>query len=313
MSWISGRPGLSRRRTVTSADAMDQPGAPTAAMPWRRFATRSSIVYWRRRSSNGSGEPPIVVLHGLASDHAGLREVIAGLGDRDVVAPDLPGHGQSSPLTHAHTVVAYADAVEELRTLLAADSIILVGHSLGANIALTYAGLHPHRVNALGLLHPVSTATGLSARLGRAYYRIGSWLPQRLARWWILSRPAVRLGDRLTVTTADRSRRRAIIEQDYRTAVMASPRAIGEVYRSLLTTPFDYLASRVVAPTLIVTGSRDGFARPASVRALHDLIPGSTLAVIHDAGHLWPVEDPAAAAQLVTSTLLSSAPDHMVS
>jgi len=292
---------------------MEHSGAQEVATPWRRFATPASVVYWRRRSSNGSAEPPIVVLHGLASDHAGLFEVIAGLGDRAIVAPDLPGHGQSLPLTHSHTVIAYADVVEELRAQLGADSIVLVGHSLGANIALAYAGLHPHRVKALGLLHPVSTATGLSARLGRAYYRIGSWLPQRLARGWILSRPAVRLGDRLTVTTSDPSRRRAIIEQDYRTAAMASPRAIGEVYRSLLTTPFDYLASRVVAHTLIVTGSRDGFARPISVRALHDLIPGSTLAVIPDAGHLWPVEDPVAAAQLVTSTLLSSAPDQMVS
>jgi pimeloyl-ACP methyl ester carboxylesterase len=285
-----------------TAGASVRPGDTIAARPsWQRFTTSRSVAYWRTSSSSGSVRTPMVLLHGLGADHDGLRDVVVALGDRDIVVPDLPGYGVSPPLAGPHTMMAYAAVVEDLRTHLGVSSIVLAGHSLGANIALAYAATHPERVAALALLHPVCTGDGPVARLGRAYYRVATWLPERFARWWVLSRPAIFLADSMAMTTRDPSRRRAILAQDYRAATLASPRAIGEAYQSLVNTAYLDLATRVVAPTLLVTGDRDGFARPASVRDLAARVPASRLVVIAGAGHLWPVEDPSAAASLLRS------------
>lgn len=287
-----------------------------------QFTTASGLAYWRtppsrHRDVNGidriadpaglTPDEPLVLLHGLASDHEGLTDVAAALGDADLVVPDLPGCGMSPPLTDVNSVLNYADAIEGVRVHLGAESIVLVGHSLGANVALAYAGRYPDRVRSLALLHPVTASSGVGTFVARAYYRVGSWLPESLARIWLLSRPAVFLADVVSLSTHDRVRRRQILHRDYRAAAYVSPRVIGEAYRSLWTTPFRDLALRITAPTLLVTGTGDRLASIVSLRALHDLIPRSSLRIIDRAGHLWPVEEPDAAADLIASIVARSA------
>jgi len=284
----------------------------------------SGLAYWRtppsgHRDFNGNDrmdgadgqalKEPLVLLHGLGSDHEGLTDVVAALGDVDLVVPDLPGCGMSPPLTGTNSVLNYADAIEGVRVHLGARSIVLVGHSLGANVALAYAGRYPERVRSLALLHPVTESSGVGAFVARVYYRVGSWLPESLARIWLLSRPAVFLADVVSLSTRDRVRRRQILRRDYRAAAYVSPRVISEAYRSLWTTPFRDLALRITALTLLVTGTSDRLASVASLRALHDLIPRSSLRIIDGAGHLWPVEEPDAAADLIASIVANSAGD----
>ena len=276
----------------------------------RRSDTAAGVAYWRNPAADAPTDSPIVMLHGLGADHAGLVDLVAEFGDADTVAPDLPGYGMSAPLGEAHTVLNYAEAVEGLRKHLGVSSLVLVGHSLGANIALAYAGLHPARVRALALLHPVTAGVGPVSLVARGYYRAGSWLPPSLARVWLLSRPAVFIADATSLTTRDKALRREILARDYRAAAMASPRAISEVYRSLAKTPFHDLAACITAPTLLVTGASDRIAHPDSVGVLHGLIPRSSLTVVDGAGHLWPVEYPVAAADLIISTLPTSRPDN---
>jgi pimeloyl-ACP methyl ester carboxylesterase len=186
---------------------------------------------------------------------------------------------------------------------LGVESFTLVGHSLGANVALAYAGMHCDRLRSLALLHPVTQGHGPIAWLGRAYYRAGVLLPRWLARPWLTSRLLVFLSDQVVLTTRDRDRRRAILQADYRTAAMASPRAIAEVYASFAQTPFTELCHHVTVPTLVVTGTRDALARPEAITDIHQRIQGSTVALIDGAGHLWPAEFPQAAAHLVEQAL----------
>jgi pimeloyl-ACP methyl ester carboxylesterase len=277
---------------------------------WRTPPSRHRDVNGIDRIADPAGltpNDPLVLLHGLGSDHEGLTDVVAALGDADLVVPDLPGCGKSPPLTDVNSVLNYADAIEGVRVHLGAESIVLVGHSLGANVALAYAGRYPDRVRSLALLHPVTESSGVGTFVARAYYRVGSWLPESLARIWLLSRPAVFLADVVSLSTHDRARRRQILHRDYRAAAYVSPRVIGEAYRSLWTTPFRDLALRITAPTLLVTGTGDRLASVASLRALHDLIPRSSLRIIDRAGHLWPVEEPDAAADLIASIVARSA------
>lgn len=293
-------------RTLTIPESVRSAVEPDAVT--RRHDTQTGVAggvhYWRYNTGGtGPRRDPVIVLHGLGGDHHGLRAFLQAIPAVDVVELDLPGFGQSAPMSGRHTIINYAAVVEELRVRLGLDSVNLVGHSLGADIALAYAGLYPTQVRALTLLHPVIDGRGPAAWLARAFYRIGTWLPDALARLWLLSRPATYVADTMVLTTRDRARRRHIIDDDYRTSAAASPRAISEAYISLAQTPFHDLARRVVAPTLLVTGSRDALAGQQTLRDLRASIARSQDIVVNGAGHLWPIEEPNATAEVVAGNL----------
>jgi pimeloyl-ACP methyl ester carboxylesterase len=94
-----------------------------------------------RHNLTGAREVALL-LHGLGGDHRGLVQVAAGLRDVDVVIPDLPGYGDSAPLTVPHSLANYAATVEALRVALDLGPVHLIGHSLGASIALLHAATH---------------------------------------------------------------------------------------------------------------------------------------------------------------------------
>jgi pimeloyl-ACP methyl ester carboxylesterase len=255
-----------------------------------------SLHYWR---TGTDGAETVVMLHGLGGNHRGLAELAAELPGCDVVVPDLPGYGESEPLPGAHTLTAYADAVADLCAGLDLGRVHLLGHSLGASIALVHAARHPGQLRSLCLLNPVSTAGNLTATLGKAYYRIAARLPARMTRFWLASRAAVYVSDAFVIVTRDRARRRWILEQDYRNYAKASVRAMVESFLSYYETPFDEHAAALTVPTLLLTGDRDGIAPPKSVSALAGRVSNARYEPLAGAGHLAPVELPKEVAAVV--------------
>ena len=104
-----------------------------------------------------SGEPPVVLLHGLgaASDYwAAVTRTLVRSG-RTVVIPDAPGSGNSEPPAAAGW--GLAGRVAALRSLVGAlglSSFDLVGHSLGGWTAARYALAEPRMVRRLVLVDP---------------------------------------------------------------------------------------------------------------------------------------------------------------
>ena len=102
-----------------------------------------------RVQEDGSGEPLLVLLHGLGATGdvwAGWRPLLARWPGR-WIAPDLPGHGGSPPLT-AYTFDGFAAAVAGI---VPPDAgVVVLGHSLGGVVALALAsGRFPVRVRAV--------------------------------------------------------------------------------------------------------------------------------------------------------------------
>jgi pimeloyl-ACP methyl ester carboxylesterase len=250
----------------------------------------------------------VLLLHGMGADHRGLLPLTRHWPGVRVIAPDLPGFGRSQPLGVAHSIVNYAHVLEALCAEGDLSNLIVIGHSLGASIALAFAALYPRRVRALVLICPVTTGRGPLTWLARGYYSAGSVLPNRAARVWFTSRPAVYLADRATLHTDDPVTRRYILTEDYRTAALSDPHAITQIYRSLRRTPFTTLATSVRAPTQLIAADHDALAAPPAVAALQHQIRPSRLTVIRDAGHLWPAEEPAAAGHLIAASLHALVP-----
>jgi esterase len=105
-----------------------------------------------RVSRAGQGQP-LVLCPGLLTTQADLRELIELLRrDHDVVAFDLRGHGLSSA-AERYTFEAFLGDLDAMMTELGwREPAMLVGHSLGADLAVHYAAEHPEAVAELVLL-----------------------------------------------------------------------------------------------------------------------------------------------------------------
>jgi 4,5:9,10-diseco-3-hydroxy-5,9,17-trioxoandrosta-1(10),2-diene-4-oate hydrolase len=104
-----------------------------------------------------SGDPPVVLLHGLgaSSDYwSGVVRALARSG-RTVVIPDSPGSGQSdAPGVAGWGVSGRIAALRSLTEALGLTTFDLVGHSLGGWTAARYAIEEPRRVRRLVLVDP---------------------------------------------------------------------------------------------------------------------------------------------------------------
>lgn len=98
-------------------------------------------------------KPTVVFVHGAGFDHSyfGLQSRYFGYHGRNVLALDLPAHGRSAgpPLP---TVEAMADWTLRLLDAAKLERASLVGHSMGALVALECAVRHPARVERIALL-----------------------------------------------------------------------------------------------------------------------------------------------------------------
>jgi pimeloyl-ACP methyl ester carboxylesterase len=121
-------------------------------------------------------DPPVVLLHGFMDCGATYQFVVDGLATgRTVIAPDWRGFGRSAWAPEGYWFPQYFADLEALLDAYALDSADLVGHSMGGNIALAYAGVRPDRVRSVVTLEgfglsgtPPDTAPG----------RYGEWLDQ---------------------------------------------------------------------------------------------------------------------------------------
>ena len=86
----------------------------------------------------GSG-PPLVLIHGIGSQWQMWRPVLDRVSrEREVVAVDLPGFGESAALGTAPTVEALADAVADLLARIGLSGAHAAGNSLGCGHVPTW-------------------------------------------------------------------------------------------------------------------------------------------------------------------------------
>jgi abhydrolase domain-containing protein 6 len=104
----------------------------------------------------GCGDLPTAILvHGWAGCAADYGPLLERLDDgRRWVAFDFPGCGASDKPDLHYTISGMAEFVERFRGVLGAETVDLVGHSLGGQVATHYAARYPARVRRLVLIDP---------------------------------------------------------------------------------------------------------------------------------------------------------------
>jgi pimeloyl-ACP methyl ester carboxylesterase len=134
-----------------------------------------------RVHQGGTGEPLLVLLHGLGATSdvwGGWWPLLARRWPGRWLAPDLPGHGGSPPLA-AYTFDGFAAAVAGI--IQPSDQIIVLGHSLGGVVALALAsGRFPAPVQAvIGLGIKVVWTDEELDRAQTAAHRPPAWYDSR--------------------------------------------------------------------------------------------------------------------------------------
>lgn len=116
---------------------------------------------------DGDGDAPVVVAaHGITATHMEWPAVAEALGgDVTLVAPDLRGRGRSNALPGPYGMAAHADDMAAVLDAVGVERAVVVGHSMGAYVAVVMAARFPARVSGLVLVDgglPLPVPAGLS-------------------------------------------------------------------------------------------------------------------------------------------------------
>jgi pimeloyl-ACP methyl ester carboxylesterase len=239
----------------------------------------------------------MVLVHGAGGTHVVWQAQSRALAHAgyNVLVPDLPGHGQTDDVPGIGSVDDYARWLEKLihaasaRARIPAAPVLLVGHSLGACIAVSYAAARPDRVQGLALVGaslemkvnpalledcladlPRAVAFITSFGHGRATHLCAGTAPGA----WVLG------ADRaLMLASAP-----AILHRDF---------AVSAAWQG------GALAPQVRCPALVVSGAQDRMTPAKAGRQLAEALRDARHEVLPAVGHLLPTEAPRALLKLL--------------
>lgn len=257
----------------------------------------------------GRGKVPLVCVHGAGMSSVVFMDVVRRLPPvRRVIAPDLPGHGQSEPADgEAARLAAYGDTLAALTASLGVERAVLLGHSMGGAVALLSALKRPENVAGLVLLN-CAAALPVSAELLDLLSRTlpspdaGPEEParaDRAARATWVDRMPDELAD-LCFSPATprevRERWQAVLLSASRETVLADFVACGgfDVRERL---------SALRVPTLLIGGTDDLLVSPRQLQATAARIAGAKLHLVPDTAHLTHLEQPDTFMELLSDFL----------
>jgi pimeloyl-ACP methyl ester carboxylesterase len=260
---------------------------------------KNGTLHGRSVSYAEAGEgPALLLIHGMGGTLENWQEVIEPLArNHTVIAPDLPGHGDSAAGGGDYSIGALAAGLRDLLLTLGHERATLVGHSLGGGIAMQFAYQFPEMVERLvlvssgGLGREVSPILRAAALPGADLFisatagvggRVGSVLAGGLGA----------IGLRPNADVAEVARGYAsLADPKRRAAFLATVRSvIGTGGQRVDASDRLYLAEAM--PVLIVWGARDPIIPARHGEHAHANIPGSRLEVFDGVGHLPQLEAP---------------------
>lgn len=257
----------------------------------------------RRWPADAPSAPVALLLHGTgASVHSweGLAPRLAAAG-LHVVAPDLPGHGDTrAPRdARAYTLPGMARAVAMLAGALGRPPDLLVGHSAGAAVALQAVldGLLAPRavVSINGALCPWHGLAGVVfPPMARTLAAI-PFVPALFA-WRARDPAAVR---RLIDGTGSRLDDAAVEAYGRLVRDPAHAAAALAMMARWDLRPLERALPRLPVPLTLLVGERDRAVPAWQARAVHARVPGATLEAWAGLGHLAHEEAPALAARAI--------------
>jgi len=267
---------------------------------------------WGDRGTQAGVKTPVLFCDGIGCDGYVWRYLRPNMlaAGRFVLHPHYRGHGRTAGRGDPArvTIQELADDVASVLDDALVDRAVLVGHSMGVQVALETYRRHAARVAGLVLVcgapsHPLKTFQG-SDKLEHLLPLVQKWIHRvpgvinRVTRTLLPTRLAYEVASRLEI------RRELVEPRDFMPYLEGMARIDTRLFVAMLSAAAQHSAEdllpTITVPTLVIAGERDGFTPPDRSRAMAEAIPGSELLEIEGASHTAPIERP----QLVDSTVL---------
>lgn len=245
---------------------------------------------------------PVLLCDGIGCDGYVWRYLRADLPERFGLHPHYRGHGRTAAPKDP-TRVSIEDLADDIACVLddaLVDRAVIIGHSMGVQVALETYRRHGARVAGLVLLcgaasHPLKTFRGTAA-LEDFLPTIQKWVHRvpgvinSLTRRLLPTRLSYEVAARLEI------RRELVEPNDFMPYLEGMARIDARLFVAMLSAAGQHSAEDLLptisAPTLVVVGARDGFTPPERGRAMAAAIPSAELLEIPNASHTAPIERP---------------------
>ncbi|NLT29745.1 MAG: alpha/beta hydrolase [Propionibacterium sp.] len=246
-----------------------------------------------------TARPPLLLIHGGGSDNAAISwyRLFEQFGpERAVYAPDLPGFGHTEGIPAPGGPDRQADFVARVAEALGIGRVVVVGVSMGGDIAMNLALRHPHLVDRLVLIGP----GGLAPRFGSRTTQFAAWLFAQLPDAAL--RPLTMLSNRfvaqaLKAMVADVDTLPAPVREEFIAEARRNPTSEGYLRYNQATLGRREMRNnllpqvhRISVPTLFFHGALDPLVNPRGSQVAVRLMPDAELVLVPDCGHWAQVE-----------------------
>jgi pimeloyl-ACP methyl ester carboxylesterase len=283
---LAGAAACSRHPGAARTDAGAASAAPAAAVPasaapgsGARIVMSPDNVHIEYRVY-GHGEPAVVLVHGWACDanywHAQIDALAAHY---TVVAVNLAGHGASGSNRTDWSIAHYAQDVAAVAHELANAQLVLVGHSMGGDVALAATPLIGNRVIGVVVVEALRTV-GLPPLRARD-------IEQRVApfRADFIGETRKLVSGSLFQKDADR----ALVQKVAYDMSLEPPAVAIPSLQALLALDFAPLLPNIHVPVYAINSD----LVPTDVGRIRKSLPDFTLDVLPHSGHFPMLESPA--------------------
>jgi pimeloyl-ACP methyl ester carboxylesterase len=238
--------------------------------------------------------PPLLLIHGLAGSWQNWLETIPYFArTRRVLAPDLPGFGDSPLPPEKISMPGYGRLIDHFCASVEVERCSVIGNSMGGFIAAELAIAHPQRVDRLVLV----SAAGITAEHQRNERALAVMRRFEAALAWasthpkpnFLLRPRGRQALRLVFAHPEKLPGPLLFEQ----AKGSGKPGFIDALDALSDYPLRERLERVSVPTLIIWGERDRLVPLRDADVFEELIPDARKLVYADTGHVSMLERPA--------------------
>lgn len=242
--------------------------------------------------------PAILFVHGFPLDHTMWSAQIDEFSrTHRVIAPDLRGFGGTDGFLYSLSMEQLADDLAELLAALQVERpITFCGLSMGGYVAWQFVLRHSQWLGRLILCDTRAAADSPEAAANRLKMAdiVTKEGPEPVA-WAMMPK----------LFAPSTNQKFPQLTESIRKVVMAtSPTAIAAAHRGMAIRPdMTSLLPTIRIPTLVIVGQYDAITPAEEMRSIASEIPRSEFALIADAGHMAPMENPAAVNAVIRAFL----------
>lgn len=235
--------------------------------------------------------PPVILLHGFPFDHTVWGPVAELLsGEARLILPDLRGFGRSPVPEGVYSMRLLAEDLVGLMNRLEIDKAVVVGHSMGGYVALSFAQAYPGRLCGLGLVATQAVADSPERRQTR--YKTAEAVAHKGARVVASSMvssltPRQDLVQQLT----------DLILRSHPVGIIGALKGMAE--RQDLTGNL----SNMQVPSVVIAGDSDQLMPLERPREMAQMLPMGWLMEVPGGGHMLMMEEPQTVAEALRQVL----------